>query len=360
MKAVVLKGLLLYMTLPTHKKYTVYINLTGLDEETRIQLRESLLDLIDRMDRQYAKKSNIIGRSITVSYKNTIVVETDDAEKTTKTRKKRIAVLEMVPIPSTLINTIAYSRTTVYEAVNRYAFTISEISVGKATIKKTFMLPLASTSAFMKVIDYANKRYNEVNNALETFKNSEYIRELAEILKTYNVKSIYLVDVEVDISDKSIDDIITLLKRRLTPLPEATVRLVPIALDSETIKRLADYVAKVRNGQQENEFLVQLEEILDDTREEMASKVLENISEKLVNVIGLLISKGVNSTTQELVTTLYRSALELNMPDHIVNAYKVCMECVEKRLDALASLEYFKNLTGKEDPYDIANSLLQG
>lgn len=361
-QVVVLKGLLLYISVPSEEKYKILIDITSLDESARIALREEIMQLISEMDEKYTQRGTR-GRGIKISYRTINVEEPERVTQqgtvlTTRKSKKKIVYIEMIPIPSSLITSVGTIRTEVYAVVNRLALTISEISHGGRKVRKTFLLPLAALTAFNTEIERFNERIKRFNGMLQRYTEQDtYIPQLAELLKRYDVQ---MLDT-TSIREMSVNEVADMIRGMMKPLKDIDVRLIPVAFDRETLMNMVDYTARVISQthththahtagadieELKNRLVMLVEELTESTKTEIAMNVLDGMEEKLKELVLMLVSRKDRNRVRMTAEALLNSARELNMPPTIIRAYELCYYCAFKYDNEYGACLYLSQTTG--------------
>lgn len=246
----VLRGLHVAVHMPTEERLTVQIE--GLDPEKFRGLAADLEDWFAVVDDAY-KETFVRGRGWKGRGRRV-------------TQFKRVRILKFSPFPSRFSNILRTVRRDIYRELHSKCLVLAGEEVGGRR-QNIYILPYANAPAFMKTVEEKNREIDCLTDRIKEFQKTSYFQELKGILKKYNV------NINLDVEWK---------------LGRITVDVTPLALEPRTVKEMVEEEYKrffKKLEREEKEALEALHKELERKRRELVIKGVENLQEKLNQII---------------------------------------------------------------------------
>jgi len=165
-KRVVVEGYLLDFLIPTEERLSVGLDVTDVASERKYGLlRSGLEELMDEVDRKYAKRETR-GRSLKGRYR---LIRVGDERGERK-------ILRFSPYPSAMANVLRNVRRLWYEALNRHSVVLArgrETAQGWVRTRCLYMVPKSKAKDLMEEVQKLNDEIEVLNGDLEKFEKSD-------------------------------------------------------------------------------------------------------------------------------------------------------------------------------------------
>jgi len=174
---VVVEGFLLDFNLPTEDLLNISVDVTAIKnfKEVYLAIRDRFLELLHRVDRDYAKRENSLrGRGVKATYSRLIVGK--------KTRHP--TVWRFSPYPSRFANVFRTVRRLWYESLQRNTIVIS-----RTAVRNVYLLPFDKAPDLMKDRKELNKKLADLQKEVTEFERTgDYKRILGFVKEKMGVE----------------------------------------------------------------------------------------------------------------------------------------------------------------------------
>lgn len=254
-KTVVLKGIHISVHSPTEERLTVQIEGLTPDQFRNIaaDLEDWFLVVDDKYKETFVRGRGWKGRGKRVS------------------EKKRMRVLRFSPFPSRFSNILRTIRRDLYEELHRNCLVLAGEQYGGYR-QNIYILPYANAPAFMSSIQEQNKVIDELNKKIEDFQKTSYFADLKAILEKHKAR--------VRLNGE-------------WRMEHVTIDATPLALEPTTVKEMVEEEYRKmfkKLEEDERRGLEALHEELERKRRELVVKGIENIQQKINNIVNRIVA----------------------------------------------------------------------
>lgn len=170
-RAIVVRGFLIDFGVPTEDLLNVSVDVTSLRKrEDYMAFKEGLEDQLREMDREYAKRKTLRGRSLRARY-TTIL---------SGGRKIRVKVLRFSPYPSRFANELKTMRREWYEELARNTMILGKSSGASALGRERnlYLLPFEKALTLTAVKRRLNKTVEDLRKRLSDFEQTKHYHKV--------------------------------------------------------------------------------------------------------------------------------------------------------------------------------------
>jgi hypothetical protein len=196
-RAIVVRGFLIDFGVPTEDLLNVSVDVTSLRKrEDYMAFKEGLEDQLREMDKEYAKRKTLRGRSLRARY-TTIV---------SGGRKIRVKVLRFSPYPSRFANELKTMRREWYEELARNTMILGKSSVATTLGRERnlYLLPYEKALTLTAVKRRLNKALEDLRKKLSDFEQTKHYHKVftyvsEKVKAPINGKTAYIHDIRLEL-----------------------------------------------------------------------------------------------------------------------------------------------------------------
>jgi len=259
-KAIVVRGFLIDFGVPTEDLLNVSVDVTSLKKrEDYMAFKEGLEDQLREMDKDYAKRRTLRGRSLRARYTTVI----------SGGRKIRVKILRFSPYPSRFANELKTMRREWYEELARNTMILGKSSGASALGRERnlYLLPYENALALTAV-----KR--RMNTALEALRKK--LSDFEQTKQFHKVFSYVSDKVKMSISEKPLN------------IHDIRLELLPLSFEQSVFE---SYLQEKERGaakeidEERQRGLKEIEDELARTRREIIEKAVRDLQGRLGSVM---------------------------------------------------------------------------
>jgi len=262
-RAVVVRGFLIDFGVPSEDLLNVSVDVTSLRKrEDYMAFKEGLEDQLREMDKDYAKRKTLRGRSLRARY-TTIIVNG---------RKVRIKIIRFSPYPSRFSNELKTMRREWYEELARNTMILGKSSGATALGRERnlYLLPYENALALTAVRRRLNKSLEDLRKRL---------REFEQTKRFHKVFSYVSETIKTPIAEKPLN------------IHDIRLELLPLSFEQSVFE---SFLAEKEKGaakaidEEKQRGMKEIQQELERTRRDMIEKAVRDLQGRLGAVMDQL------------------------------------------------------------------------